>query len=94
MCRLGHDAADAHLAGQLRLERVGDVVLLQVARTPAGDIEKLVVHRQIDVGDQRRAGLESLEHRGQLIFARGLSRDLDHLLHRPLVAVAIPGPDR
>ncbi len=68
--------------------------MLQVAGAPAGDIEKPVVHRQIDVGDQRRAGLESLEHRGKLIFAGGFGRDLDHLLHRPLVAVAIPGPDR
>src|SRR5581483_1734348 len=30
------DAADAHLAGELRGERIGHVVLLQVAGAPAG----------------------------------------------------------
>ena len=39
-------------------------------------------------------GLEALEHRRQLVRVRRLGRDLDHLLDRPLVAVAIPGPDR
>ena len=32
---LGHNAANAHLAGQPGIERVGDVVLLQVAGAPA-----------------------------------------------------------
>ena len=88
------DPADPHLAGELGIERVGDVVLLQVAGAPARHIEKAVVHRKIDVGDQRRAGAEALEHRRQHVGARRLGRDADDLLHRPLVAVAIPGPDR
>src|SRR5271166_2640458 len=39
------NAADPHFASELGVERIGDVVLLQVARTPAGHVEKFVVHR-------------------------------------------------
>ena len=94
MRRPRDDAADADLAGELRVERIGHVVLLQVAGAPAGDVEEAVVHRQIDVGDERRHRLEALEQRRQLILARRLGRNLDDLLHRPFVAVAVPGPDR
>ena len=58
------DAADPHLAGELGVERVGDVVLLQVAGAPAGDVEEPVVHRQVDVGDQRRHALKPLSTGG------------------------------
>ena len=74
--------------------RVRDVVLVEVAGPPAGDVEVLVVDREVDVGDQRRHRLEALEQRRQLIGLGGLGRDRDDLLDRPLVAVAIPGPDR
>ena len=76
------------------LERIGDVVLVQVARSPAGDVEEAVVHRQVDVGDERRHGLEALEHRRQQVRIGRLGRDVDDLLHRPFAAVAVPGPDR
>src|SRR5262245_7667251 len=33
-----YNATNAHFARKLRLERIGDVVLLQVARTPTGQI--------------------------------------------------------
>src|SRR5689334_18913341 len=46
------DAADPHLAGELWIERVGHVILLQVAGSPARDIEKAVVHGEVDVGDE------------------------------------------
>ncbi len=94
MRRPGNDAADTHFARQFGIERIGDVVLLEIAGAPAGDVEELVIHGEVDIGDQRRTGLEALEHGWQVILARGLGRDLDHLLDGPLVAVAIPGPDR
>src|SRR5215470_4526324 len=45
MRRPRHNAADAYLTSELRIERIADIVLLQVARAPAGHIEELVVHR-------------------------------------------------
>src|ERR687891_1033941 len=88
------DTPDPESAGELRLERVRHVVLLQVARAPAGDVEVPVVHRQIDVRDQRRAGLEALQHGGQLVRGGRLGRDVDHLRDCPLLAVPMPDPDR
>ena len=76
------------------LERVRHVVLDHVSGAPAGNVEEAVVHRQVDVGDQRSDGLEALQHRRQQVGIGGLGRDLDDLFHRPFVAVAIPGPDR
>ncbi len=38
--------------------------------------------------------LEALEHRRQQVGARPARPGCDDLLHRPLVAVAVPGPDR
>src|SRR5260370_42144822 len=37
-----YDAADSHCTRELRCERIGHVVLPQVAGTPAGDVEKTV----------------------------------------------------
>ena len=68
--------------------------MMEIACAPARDIEEAVVHREIDVGDERRHGLEAFEHRRQEIGIGRLCRDLDDLLDRPFVAVAIPGPDR
>ena len=59
-----------HLAGQLRVERIGHVVLLHVAGAPAGDVEEAVVHRQVDVGDERRHRLEALQQRRQVDLGR------------------------
>ena len=42
------------------LERVGHVVLVEVAGAPARHVEGLVVDREIDVGDQRRHALKPL----------------------------------
>src|SRR5436190_14001873 len=41
-----YDAADPHLASQLRVERIADVILLEVPGAPARDIKISVVHRQ------------------------------------------------
>jgi putative hydrolase of the HAD superfamily len=40
--------------------------LFELAGAPAGDVEILVVEREIDVGDERRHGLEAFEERRQL----------------------------
>ena len=80
MRRPADDAADAHRADLLRLERIRDVELLQLARAPAGDIEELIVDAQLDVGDQRRHRLEWLEGRWQLVLLRRLGRDGDDLV--------------
>ena len=45
------------------LKRIGHVVLPQFAGTPAGDVQKAIVEREVDVGDQRRHCLEPLEQR-------------------------------
>src|SRR6202022_1123731 len=42
------DAADAHLAGELGIERIRYVVLLQVARAPERDIEEAFGHGEVD----------------------------------------------
>src|SRR5262245_25914165 len=38
----GDDAADAHLPGEFWVKRVGDVILLEVAGSPARHVEKAV----------------------------------------------------
>ena len=55
-----NDATDRDRAAEPRLEWVRYVVLSQLAGSPAAHIKKTVVERQIDVGDQRRNGLEAL----------------------------------
>ena len=50
--RLAEHAAEPELAGQLRVRRVGDVVLAEVAVQPVGEVEEAVVHREDEVGDQ------------------------------------------
>src|SRR5262245_48567934 len=88
------NAADAHLAGELRVERVGYVVLLQVAGTPARHVKEPVIHREVDIGYQRRAGLEALEHRRKMLGIGRLRRYGDDLARRPFPVFAEPGPDR
>src|SRR5215813_3465318 len=65
MARARDDAADADLADEFCIERIGHVVLVQVAGPPARHVEEAVVHRKIDVGDERRHRAKTLEHRRQ-----------------------------
>jgi hypothetical protein len=44
------DAADPHGAGLPGMQWVGDIELLELARTPAGDIEEPVVGAELEVG--------------------------------------------
>jgi hypothetical protein len=95
MRRAPHDAADADRAGQPRRERIADVVLPQLAGPPARHVEEAIVERQVDVGDQWRHRVESLEQRRQPLGRRRFGRNLDHLLHRPAVRIRpVPRPDR
>ena len=55
VARLADHAAEPELPGQLRVRRVGDVVLAEVAVQPVGEVEEAVVHREDEVGDQARA---------------------------------------
>ena len=88
------DAAEPDRAGLPRVGRVADVVLLELAGAPAGHVEELVIHRQVDVGDQRRHGAERLQRRRQRVRVRGLGRDGDHLVGAPGAVLAAPPPDR
>src|ERR1700733_11617294 len=56
MGRVARDAPDPNGAGELGFPRFGDVVLTHLARSPTGDVEELVVEREVDVADQRRHG--------------------------------------
>jgi hypothetical protein len=87
------DAAQADRAGLDRVEDVGHVVLLELAGAPARHIQPAVVHRQVDVADQRGHGPEGLQRGGQQVGVGRLGRDGDDLAGRPAVAVAEPGPD-
>jgi hypothetical protein len=48
-------AADPHLAGELGIERIGYIVLLQIAGAPAGDVKKAVSpsRYQVQIDDDR-----------------------------------------
>src|SRR6266536_5604639 len=59
-----HDAADPHRARLARVDRVGDVVLLELTGAPAGHVQVPVVHGQGQVGDQRGNRAERLQRRG------------------------------
>src|SRR5882757_4096064 len=89
-----HDAAQVHRADLLGVGRIGHVVLLELAGAPAGHVEPLVVHGQVDVGDQWRNRLERLERGRQVVLVGRLGGDGDGLLGGPVVAVAVPAPHR
>src|SRR6202041_2585864 len=57
---VGGDAAEAHLTGELRVERIAHVVLAQLAGAETRRIQVLVVGAEGDLGDQRRARFEGL----------------------------------
>src|SRR5215211_8399497 len=76
------------------VERIGDIVLPHLPCTPAGDVEELVVQREVDVGDERGNRTEALEHRRQEVRAGGLCRDVYDLSDGPLAVLVVPQPDR
>jgi hypothetical protein len=60
---------------KLRLERVGDVVLVKLACAPAGDVKVLVVNGEVDVRHKRWTGFEAFEYGRKLIGLGGFRRD-------------------
>src|SRR5205807_10008323 len=73
MRRPSDDPAKAHRTRLLGFEWVGHVVLLELARPPAGHIEEAVVERETDVGYQRGDRLEAFQDGRQLIRVGGLA---------------------
>src|SRR5208337_765983 len=72
MSRTTHDTAQMYGTCLLGMKGIGHVVLQKFSGSPAGDIKEAVVERQIDVRDQWRHSLESLEQRRQLFRIGGL----------------------
>src|SRR5688572_4312548 len=93
MCRAPDDTADVRRAGELRLERIRHVVLPELTRAPARDIQEPVVEGEIDVGDERRDRLEAFEHRRQDVRIGRFRRNLYDFLDRPRAVLAMPEPD-
>src|SRR3954447_234131 len=79
-------AAEPELPGELRVGRIRDVVLAEVAVQPVGEVEEAVVHRQDEIGDQpgqrERPAL-------QLDTVDG-----EHLLRAPAAVPAVEAPHR
>src|SRR5918998_3105478 len=95
MRRFANDAPQMHGARVPGVERVGDVVLAQLAGAPARDVEELVVEREVYVSGQGRHRPEPPEDGRQLVRVRGLGRDVYDLAGGPLaVLLAVPQPDR
>jgi hypothetical protein len=68
--------------------------LSHFAGPPAGDIEEPVIHRKVDIADQRRHGAKALKQRRQLLFWGGLRWNDRGLFGMEFSTVAPPGPDR
>ena len=97
--RLSRTASDAPRAGRCRrasrpvsfgLNGSETSYCRSSPRAPAGDVQEPVVEREIDVGDQRRHGLEALQQRRQLFGIGGLGGDLDHLSNLPRTVSVAP----
>src|SRR5512140_742125 len=75
-------------------ERIAHVVLAELTRGPAGDIEVVIVERQSDVRHERRHGAESLEQWWKQLGVERRRRNRDRLLRLPLGALLVPRPHR
>ena len=76
------------------LPRLGDVILTHLAGSPAGDVQEFVIHREVDVGHQRRHCANPCRRGGSWSLLADLGRDRRRLLDVELAAFAPPGPDR
>ena len=63
------------------MEGIRDIVLLQFARAPAGDVKKAIVEGEIDVGNQRGNRLETLKERRKKLRIGRFGGNLDNLLN-------------
>ena len=94
MWRLANNTTQVNRSRQLGVKRIRNVILPEFACTPARDVKKTVIQREIDVGDDRRNCLESLQQGWQLARVSRFGRDLDHLAGGPLPIVLMPDPNR
>src|SRR5208283_2640075 len=78
----------------LRMKRIGNIVLQELAGSPARDVKEAVVEREVDVGDERGHGLEPLEQGRQLFRIGRLGWYFDHFVHTPFAILPMPNPDR
>lgn len=79
--RLPHNASNPHRTRLLGMEGIRDIVLLQFARAPAGDVKKAIVEGEIDVGNQRGNRLETLKERRKKLRIGRFGGNLDNLLN-------------
>src|SRR6185295_6054345 len=49
MRRAPYDASQMHGSGQLWIERIGNIVLPNLARAPARNIKKTIIEREVDI---------------------------------------------
>src|ERR1700691_3403907 len=89
-----HDTPQMHGACFLGMKRIGNVILQKFAGSPARNVKEAVVERKIDICDERRDGLESLQQRRQQIGIGGFSGNFDHFGNGPFAVVAMPNPNR
>src|SRR5262245_55548479 len=88
------DAANMHRSSQLGCARITNIVLAHLAGAPARHIEKPVVEREVDVGDQRWHGAESLKQRWKLVLLCRLGWNDRGFFAPEFVALAPPRPYR
>src|ERR1700675_1079183 len=81
-------------AGELWVKWIGYIVLLKFTRAPAGHVEKTVVQGKINVGNERRHGLKTLQHGREFVRIGRLRGNFDHFFDGPLAVVSIPKPNR
>src|SRR5699024_370676 len=77
-----------------RIHGIGDVVLKDLPRGPARDIEEFVVQGQPDVRNDRWHGIEAFQKWGQLFGIHGNGGHGDGLSGLPFAVLPIPGPHR
>ena len=75
MRRPPRDAANMDRACEFRPPRIAHVVLPHLASSPAGDIQKPIIHRQIDIGHLRRHRAKPLQQSRQLLLGRRLRQE-------------------
>src|SRR5262249_29529 len=93
MRRAIDDSAQTNGARKLGIERVRNIVLPELTRTPARGIQVIVVKRQIDVRQERWHRFETLQERGELFGIRRLGWNIDDFLDGPLAIRPVPEPD-
>ena len=66
-----HDPTDVNRTDKLRIERIRDIILAHLARTPAGRIKEAIIDGEVDVRQQGRDGLETFRSGGNCVGSAG-----------------------